>query len=175
MTGIERNADIVHMATYAPLFAHVEGWQWRPDAIWFDNLRSFKTVSYYVQQLFAMNKGTNVLTLTMNKKPVAGQPGQDGLFASSVYDKQTGEVIVKIVNTSDAPQSVTLNLQGIKAGGEAQTITLCHNGMDDENTLDEPEKITPQAGSIAVTAGKKAATISDELAPKSFRIYKIKK
>lgn len=122
-----------------------------------------------------MNKGTNVLTLTMNKKPVAGQPGQDGLFASSVYDKQTGEVIVKVVNTSDAPQSVTLNLQGIKAGGEAQTITLCHNGMDDENTLDEPEKITPQAGSIAVTTGKKAATISDELAPKSFRIYKIKK
>ena len=169
MTGIERNADIVHMATYAPLFAHVEGWQWRPDAIWFDNLRSFKTVSYYVQQLFAMNKGTNVLTLTMNKKPVAGQPGQDGLFASSVFDKQTGEVIVKVVNTSDAPQSVTLNLQGIKAGG------LCHNGMDDENSLDEPEKITPKAGTIAVTAGKKAATISDELAPKSFRIYKIKK
>ena len=65
MTGIERNADIVHMATYAPLFAHVEGWQWRPDAIWFDNLRSFKSVSYYVQQLFAMNKGTNVLSLTM--------------------------------------------------------------------------------------------------------------
>jgi alpha-L-arabinofuranosidase len=122
-----------------------------------------------------MNKGTNVLTLTMNKKPVAGQPGQDGLFASSVFDKQTGEVIVKVVNTSDAPQSVTLNLLGIKAGGEAQTITLCHNGMDDENTLDEPEKITPKAGSIAVTAGKKAATISDELAPKSFRIYKIKK
>ena len=122
-----------------------------------------------------MNKGTNVLTLTMNKKPVAGQPGQDGLFASSVFDKQTGEVIIKVVNTSDAPQSVTLNLQGIKAGGEAQTITLCHNGMDDENTLDEPEKITPKAGTIAVAAGKKAATISDELAPKSFRIYKIKK
>lgn len=122
-----------------------------------------------------MNKGTNVLTLTMNKKPVAGQPGQDGLFASSVFDKQTGEVIIKVVNTSDAPQSVTLNLQGIKAGGEAQTITLCHNGMDDENTLDEPEKITPKAGTIAVAAGKKAATISDKLAPKSFRIYKIKK
>ena len=40
MTGLERNADIVHMATYAPLFAHVEGWQWRPDMIWFDNLNS---------------------------------------------------------------------------------------------------------------------------------------
>ncbi len=52
MTGLERNADIVHMATYAPLFAHVEGWQWRPDLIWYDNLRSVRSVSYYVQQLY---------------------------------------------------------------------------------------------------------------------------
>ncbi len=175
MTGIERNADIVHMATYAPLFAHVEGWQWRPDAIWFDNLRMFKSVSYYVQQLFAMNKGSNVLSLTMNKQPVAGQDGQDGLFASAVFENSTNEVIVKIVNTSDKKQAVTLNLQGIKTAGEAKTITLCHDGMDDENTLDNPEKIIPQDGSIAVAAGKKSATITDELPAKSFRIYKIKK
>ncbi len=175
MTGIERNADIVHMATYAPLFAHVEGWQWRPDAIWFDNLRMFKSVSYYVQQLFAMNKGSNVLSLTMNKQPVAGQDGQDGLFASAVFENSSNEVIVKIVNTSDQKQAVTLNLQGIKATSEAKTITLCHDGMDDENTLDNPEKIIPRDGSIAVTAGKKNATIADELPAKSFRIYKIKK
>ena len=175
MTGIERNADIVHMATYAPLFAHVEGWQWRPDAIWFDNLRMFKSVSYYVQQLFAMNKGTNVLSLTMQKQPVAGQPGQDGLFASSVYDSQTGEVIIKVVNTSDAPQPITLNLQGVNGATEAQTITLHSDNMDGENPLDRPDLIIPVSGSIAVTAGKKAATISDELAPRSFRIYKIKK
>lgn len=65
MTGLERNADVVHMATYAPLFAHVDAWQWRPDMIWFDNLRSMPTASYYVQQMFATNKGTNVLPLTM--------------------------------------------------------------------------------------------------------------
>ena len=175
MTGIERNADIVHMATYAPLFAHVEGWQWRPDAIWYDNLRSFKSVSYYVQQLFATNKGTNVLPLTMNKKPVAGQPGQDGLFASSVFDSKTGEVIIKVVNTSEQPQSICLSLQGITGERTAQTIPLCHDGMDDENTLDQPEKIIPQPGTAAVTAGKKAATLNDELPARSFRIYKIKK
>ena len=60
MTNLERNADVVHMATYAPLFAHLEGWQWRPDMIWFDNSDSFRTASYYVQQLYAANKGTNV-------------------------------------------------------------------------------------------------------------------
>ena len=156
MTGIERNADIVHMATYAPLFAHVEGWQWRPDAIWFDNLRSFKSVSYYVQQLFAMNKGTNVLSLTMNGKPVAGQEGQDGLFASSVFDAATG-------------------LQGMKGTRTANIITLTHDGMDDENCLDNPEKIIPVEGTCQVDAGKNASLLLDDIPAKTFRIYKIKK
>ena len=176
MTGIERNADIVHMATYAPLFAHVEGWQWRPDAIWYDNLRSFKSVSYYVQQMFAMNKGTNVLSLTMNKKPVAGQDGQDGLFASSVYDSTTGEVIIKVVNTSKETQAITLNLLGMKNGGTAQTLTLHHDGsLDDENTLDQPDKICPVSGTANVTAGKKAATLEDQVPAMTFRLYRIKR
>ena len=109
MTGLERNADIVHMATYAPLFAHVEGWQWRPDMIWFDNLNSVRTTSYYVQQLFAHNKGTNVLPLTMNKKNVTGAEGQNGLFASAVYDKDKNELIVKVANTSATVQPISLN------------------------------------------------------------------
>ena len=176
MTGIERNADLVHMATYAPLFAHVEGWQWRPDAIWFDNLRSFKSVSYYVQQMFAMNKGTNVLSLTMQGKPVAGQEGQDGLFASSVFDKQTGEVIIKVVNTSKQSQPLQLNLQGIKGERTAETLTLNWNGsLDDENTLDQPEKIIPQSGKLTVSSGKKNAVLSDNLPAMTFRIYKVKK
>ena len=177
MTGIERNADIVEMATYAPLFAHVEGWQWRPDMIWYDNLRMFKSVSYYVQQLYAQNKGTNVLTLLMDKKPVAGQEGQDGLFASSVFDKTTNEVIVKVINTSKQPQPVTLNLQGIKGGDRtAETITLSWSGsMDDENTLDQPERITPKTGTFQCVAAKNTLVVSDELPAMSFRLYKVKK
>ena len=175
MTGIERNADIVHMATYAPLFAHVEGWQWRPDAIWYDNLRSFKSVSYYVQQLYAMNKGSHVLSLTMDKKPVAGQPGQDGLFASAVFEQSTGEVIVKVVNTSEKAQPVSIQLVGIKGVRTANTITLCHDGMDDENTLDNPERIIPVNGTCQVAAGKGASLITDTQPARSFRIYKVKK
>ena len=176
MTGIERNADIVEMATYAPLFAHVEGWQWRPDMIWYDNLRMFKSVSYYVQQMYAQNKGTNVLSLTMDKKPVAGQPGQDGLFASSVFDKTTGEIIIKVVNTSKETQPITLNLQDVKGERTAETLTLSYSGSyDDENTLDQPEKITPKAGSVACTAQKKQAVLNDQIPAMSFRMYKIKK
>lgn len=176
MTGLERNADIVEMATYAPLFAHVDGWQWRPDLIWYDNLRMFKSVSYYVQQLYAMNKGTNVLSLTMNKQPVAGLDGQDGLFASSVYDKTTDEVIIKVINTSKQAQPITVNLLGIKGERTAQTLTLSHNGsMDDENTLDQPEKIKPTEGNVACATDKKQAILNDAVPAMSFRLYKIKK
>ncbi len=175
MTDMERNADVVWMTAYAPLFAHVEGWQWRPDLIWFDNVRMFKSVSYYVQQMYATNKGTNVLPLTMDGKPVAGQKGQDGLFASAVADKTDGSVIVKVINTSKAAQPVTLNLNGLKGASQAATITLTHDGMDDENTLDRPEKIVPREGTVDVTADKKGAVISDNLPPMTFRIYKVKK
>ena len=53
MTGLEHNGDVVQLASYAPLFAHVDAWQWNPNLIWFDNLRSFGTVNYYVQQAFS--------------------------------------------------------------------------------------------------------------------------
>jgi len=175
MTDFERNADVVYMTAYAPLFAHVEGWQWRPDLIWYDNTRMFKSVSYYVQQMYAQNKGTNMLSMTMNKQPIAGQEGQDGLFASSVFDSTTNEVIVKVINTSKTAQPITLNLLGIKGERSAKTLTLCHNGMDDENTLDKPEFITPKAGSLQCEAGKKNAILNDEVPAMSFRLYKISK
>lgn len=174
MTGIERNADIVHMATYAPLFAHVKGWQWRPDAIWFDNMRSFKSVSYYVQQLYATYKGSNVLPLTMNKKVVAGDADQNGLFASAVYDKPSDSYIVKVVNTSTEPQQLNLQFAGMKknqALASAKQILLSHSEMDDENTLDNPEKIVPVESAIAVNG----QALNVELPARSFAVYIVKK
>ena len=174
MTDLERNADVVDMATYAPLFAHVDGWQWRPDMIWYDNTRMFKTVSYYVQQMYACNKGTNVLPLTMNGKAVAGQEGQDGLFASAVVDKQKGEVIVKVANISDKAQEVTLNLNGLKGSRSASLTTLQCDNMDAENTLDNPNKIRPVETTATCESKKNATVLSDKLPAKSFRMYKIK-
>jgi alpha-L-arabinofuranosidase len=175
MTDLERNADMVYLSSYAPLFAHIEGWQWRPDLIWFDNVRMFKSCSYYVQQMYAMNKGTNVLPMKMDGKFIAGQDGQDGLFASSVYDKDTRTVIVKVINTYNAPQSVSLNLLGMKSGKDAATITLTSKDMDAENTLDNPEKIIPVNGSATTINGAKCSVINDELPAKTFRLYKIKR
>ena len=121
MTGFERNADIVHMATYAPLFAHVEGWQWRPDLIWMDNLTTVRTPNYYVQQLYGQNPGTHVLSLLEGKKPVTGQ---DGLCASAVYDKNTNGYIVKMTNTSTAPKEVVITFKGIKSLGNGKVTTF---------------------------------------------------
>lgn len=172
MTDLERNADIVEMATYAPLFAHVEGWQWRPDAIWYDNLRKFNSCSYYVQQLYSLNKGTNVLPLTMNGKPVAGNADQNGLFASAVLDKKTNEVVIKVINTGDKPQPVTLNLKGMKKGSySAQLISFHSDDLTAENTLDNPTKIVPQTSNLSVTAPAQEVTIP----ARTFYIYRIKK
>jgi alpha-L-arabinofuranosidase len=145
MTGLERNADIVHMATYAPLFAHVEGWQWRPDLIWYDNLRSMRTVSWHVQQLYGQYKGENVLTLTMNGSAVTGAEGQNGLFASAVKDGD--KVYVKVANTSEKEQAVNLNFTGLKKkdpGLKAvKRIVLKSDDLYVDNTLDEPCAIVP--------------------------------
>ena len=182
MTGFERNADIVHMTTPAPLFAHVDGWQWRPDQIWYDQTQMFRTVSYYVQQMYATNKGTHVLSLTTQKQqgkkqvavPVAGQEGQNGLFASAAFDQNAGEVIIKVANTSKTTQPVTLNLKDMTATS-ATTLTLSHSGMDDENSIQRPDLITPKQGSIACIPDKKQSVISDQLPAMSFRIYRIKR
>lgn len=175
MTDMERNADVVYMTAYAPLLAHVDGWQWRPDLVWFDNTEMFKTVSYYVQQMYAQNKGTNVLKMTMNGKPIAGQEGQNGLFASAVVDANSNKVIVKIINTSKTAQNVNVNLVGMKGEKTAKTLTLNHNGMDDENSIENPNKIAPKAGTLKCEAGSKNTVLNDVIQPMTFRLYTIEK
>lgn len=154
MTNIERNADIVHMATYAPLFAHVEGWQWRPDMIWFDNHSSVKTCSYYVQQLYSHNMGTNTATLTMNKKPVAGNDDQNGLFASAVFDSKDGSYIIKVANVGTEAQDVVVNFKGLKKGKKLTKCTLTSLHSDNptaDNTVGNTDVVLPKTETIEVS------------------------
>ena len=168
MTGFERNADVVQMCTYAPLFAHIEGWQWRPDMIWFDNLRSVKSPNYYVQQLYAMHAGTNVLTTTENKLPLAGQ---NGLFASSALDRTKNEIILKIANTSTEARKVVYTLNGLKKAERVGTYTIFKSGnMEAENTLENPTTVVPMEKEIKTSGNK----VEIELAPYSFNLVTIK-
>ena len=174
MTGLERNADVVQMATYAPLFAHVEGWQWRPDLIWYDNLQSVRTASYYVQQLYGHYKGTHVLPLTMDGKPVTGAEGQDGLFASAVYDSGEDAVIVKVANTSDRPQTVRLRLDGMRRSESltsGRSIRLSAQDLYADNTLESPRTVVPVEQEIPVSG----QSWQGEVAPNTFMVYILKK
>lgn len=167
MTGLERNADVVQMATYAPLFAHIEGWQWRPDLIWYDNLESFRTVSWYVQQLYGEYRGSNVLGLSMNGSPVAGLDGQNGLFASAVKD---GDLIyVKVANTSAGQQSVSFDFQGLKGKAVVKAvkrIDLCSDKLYEDN-IQSADNIVPVENAFE-GQGK---SISATMAPQSFSVF----
>ena len=175
MTTIERNADIVHMATYAPLFAHVEGWQWRPDLIWFDNLRSFRSCSWYVQKMYTRYKGTHTLSLTDPEGTnITGAAGQNGLFASAVYDAEKNQVYVKVINTSDDVQPLRISFDGLRKkdvmkGVEA--VTYHSDDPDADNTLDDPERIVPVSDPLRFEGN----SLETSIQPKTFMVYVLQK
>ena len=168
ITGIERNADVVHMATYAPLFSHVDGWQWRPDMIWYDNLRVAKSASYWVQALYAQNKGTNVLPIQQTNFP---KKGEDGVLSSAVWDKDKQEVIVKVANTFNEPKSVSLRLDGMSSISEVRAITLNLSDYDAENTVDSPHRIEPKELMLQADG----SVINSTIGAKTFMVFKVKK
>jgi alpha-L-arabinofuranosidase len=157
LTGLERNADVVNMAAYAPLFARVDGWQWKPDLIWFDNLHAYGTPNYYVQKLFSNNKGTDLISALSNGKPLTGQ---DSLYASAVIDKKTGELIVKIVNSSSIEKQTCIEVEGTKKiKSPASAIILTGQSLDQENSIESPVAIAPLSQSTEVTGKKINITI----------------
>lgn len=168
MTGLERNADVVVMASYAPLFAHAEGWQWTPDMIWVDNLRSHGTPNYYVQKMFSTNSGTHVVPVQLGDKAVTGQ---GGYYASAVIDKKTNELILKVVNTSDKQQNSEFVVEGVKKLASKGTQTeLQSDKLDQVNTLENPVTISPSQRQIQVKDKK----INLSLKPYSVNVIRVK-
>ncbi|MFA9187770.1 alpha-L-arabinofuranosidase C-terminal domain-containing protein [Flavobacterium sp. FBOR7N2.3] len=155
MTGLERNADIVHLTSYAPLMAHVDAFQWAPDMIWFDNLNSYGTANYYVQKLFSNNKGTDVLAITKDGKALTGQ---NELYATAAKDVDKKELILKLVNTSGKAQDIEVNLSGKGVESKGKMILLTNQNLEEYNTLEEPTKIVPTEKEYKLS-GKKAAVI----------------
>ncbi|CAL9601719.1 alpha-L-arabinofuranosidase C-terminal domain-containing protein [Streptomyces sp. enrichment culture] len=91
MTGLERNADVVKLASYAPLLANEDATQWRPDMIWFNNRASWGSTSYEVQKLFMNNTGDRVVPSTATgtpavSGPITGAVGLSTWATSAAYD-----------------------------------------------------------------------------------------
>lgn len=151
MTGLERNAEVVNLTSYAPLMAHEEAWQWTPDLLWFNNLEAYGSANYYVQKLFATNRGTDLIAITKDGKPVIGQ---NDLFASAVKDVNTNEVIVKLVNTSATAQEVNVDLKGTKLASKGTITTLTSPNLQDENSFANPKKISPTEAAFKLKNNK---------------------
>jgi len=168
MTGLERNADVVSMASYAPLFAHIDGWQWTPDLIWVDNLRVNATPNYYVQKLFSVNKGSRVVPALRNKKTLAGE---DSLYASAVIDDATGELIVKMVNVSAKAQTIPLNIEGAgKLTGKGTLTVLRSDEATAVNSIGDTPAVFPSDKDIAIKNGK----LTVDASPYSFTVLRVK-
>ncbi len=166
MTGMERNADVVRLASYAPLFSNADAWQWTPDMIWVDSLRLVRTPNYYVQQLFATNRGDRVLPVAIGG---ATAEEQRRLYASSTFDVAKHQVIVKLVNATAAASPTTIALTGAAAvtGGTETVLQADANAV---NTLDAPNQVVPQTSAIPPTAG---STLQIDLPANSFTVLRI--
>jgi alpha-L-arabinofuranosidase len=95
---MERNADVVQMASYAPLFANVNGVQWHPDLIYYDNSRSFATPSYYVQQMFSRNRGNVTLPTTVNVSTNSSHPAMHGAIGLGSWNTSVEYADIKVTS-----------------------------------------------------------------------------
>jgi len=147
MTGLERNGDVVTLASYAPLLAHEKGWQWRPDLIWVNNLEWYGTPNYYVQKLFANNPGDTTVPLQLSAVD------KMKVFASATRDSVSEELVLKVVNGGGTPAAVHLDLAGAKSfASDAMVFTLAAGKVTDENSFASPRSIFPQESKLKITS-----------------------
>lgn len=104
LTGVERNADVVILASYAPLFARLGYAQWSPDLIWFDERGTYPTASYYVQKMYGENMGTVTVPMEGQEKELR----EEGLYVNVTFDERAEEYIVKAVNAGESEQRLLL-------------------------------------------------------------------
>lgn len=143
MTGMERNADVVVMASYAPLLVNInpKASQWQTNLIGFAALQSYVSPAYYTQQLFSLSHGDTVVPATLS--------GGSGLAYSAGRVSSSGTVYVKIVNALGVPQTATISLLGVNTVAPSGTQTVLSSASpSDTNTLSNPNKVVPVSSSL---------------------------
>jgi len=146
MTGLERNSDIVVMASYAPLFVNVNpgGMQWPSDLIGFDALHSYGSPSYYAQVMFSTHLGDQILDSALKTT-------NPRLFESATFDSKNHRLHLKLVNASSLPQSVEVKLAGAsRVPNKVAVTTLSGKTTQETNSITEPGKVVPVVSSIAI-------------------------
>jgi alpha-L-arabinofuranosidase len=170
LTGLERNADVVRMASYAPIFANTEAWQWTPDLIWVDSLNLYGTPNYYVQQLFSRNRGDVVLPVKLDGIETAAS-GLQNFYASATHDDRTGEIILKAVNPGADAKTVNLKLTGLsQIEPEGKATLLTGDNLSEVNSMVAPGKVSPVESKLENAAANFTYTFS----PRSMTVLRIK-
>ncbi len=134
MTGLQRNADVVKLASYAPLLANESHIQWNPDAIWFDNDESWETPNWEVQKLFGNNVGDEVVPSTYDAAADAAEDISGGVFLSTwataaAYDNvtvtsnETGQTLFSDQFADASQWNPQGGTWGVSGGRYAQTST----------------------------------------------------
>lgn len=160
LTGVERNGDVVSMASYAPMLAREGHTQWNPDLIYFNGTDVKPTVNYYVQKLYGQNPGDTYLYSTLALSD-ANTEAAKRVGISATTDAATGDVIIKLVNLLPVAVTPSVTLQGAVTKGSAVCTVLA--GKPDGKTA------TPVTATVSV---KEA--LSNQLPPYSFTVIRFK-
>lgn len=164
MTGLERNADVVSMASYAPLFAKQHFTQWSTDMIFFNNSSYYLTPNYHVQKMFSTNQGDYYVDGVVLKN------NTDSLLAGScVYHSESGDIILKLVNASDKPKSVKIDLSAFGKIETAAIKTALTAPADAKNGFEARDHVNPVTATQTVSK-----QFEQEIPPMSLILLRIK-
>ena len=154
MTGLERNSDLIVMSAYAPLLVNVNpgGMQWETDLIGYNTMKSYGSPAYYAQVMFASYLGDHTLASNLEG---AGPK----LFYSITKDTAKKRLYLKLVNGSSIPQSLAVNLPGVKLAGTAKLVSLSAPDTQSTNSMDDPRHIVPVDSVLRVVGGKVQHTL----------------
>lgn len=152
MTSLERNGDVVQLASYAPLLAKAGHTQWNPDMIYFNNTTIYRTPNYYAQQLFSVNHGDSYCQNVI--VPVTSRADSTMAY-SCVRDSKSGDVVLKLVNCGKTAQKFKIDLSQFKNLGNKAIVSVLSGAAEAKNSFENPNNIAP--------------VISDFKAGKNFR------
>jgi len=146
MTGLERNSDIVVMASYAPLLVRVDpgGMQWETDLIGYDAMHSYGSPSYYAQVMFSKYVGDQTLASKLDGIDAANPK----FFYSITRDSAKKRLFLKVVNASSTPQTLEVDFAGAKLAATGKLISLSAHDTQATNTLEKPTEIVPVETSL---------------------------
>lgn len=132
MTGMERNSDIVLMASYAPLFGNVNGLQWHPDLIYYNSSQVFGTPSYYVQQMFSRNRGNTVLPTTVTITNSTGSIEPHGTIGLGSWNTSVEYTNITVVSNGVTLYQSNFNTQGTNGWSVFNGTWVTNNGTYDQ-------------------------------------------